>query len=132
MPLNSVAPFEANSDQPTFDTASKSQRGVGPFMADAAYILIKASVFLASIYIGVLGLPLIFFLAVTGGDMALFFAQLGNLSAHFLDADAAARADFLIQVRLGLFGIATLIALWRLPTFLADISRTLHPKGMDQ
>lgn len=129
MPLHLVTPFDTD---PETDAVERHHPNLGRLIADGLFILIRSTAFLASIYLGVLGLPLLFFLALTGGDMTLFFAQLGNLSAHYLEADDAARAAFLGQVRLGLFGIATLIALWRLPVFLAGIARSLHEADAEQ
>jgi hypothetical protein len=93
--------------------------------ADVCFILIKASAFLGAIYLGVLGLPLLFFLALTGGDMTLLFTQLGNLAAHYLAADPARQALFANELKLGLLGIATLVLLWRLPVFLDQMAGAL-------
>lgn len=96
-----------------------------PALANLCFILIKGGGFLGSIYLAVLGLPLLLALLAVGGDLALFFAQLGNLAEHFRLADPARQAVFADTVKLALFGLATLVAIWRLPRFLADISAVL-------
>ena len=55
----------------------------------------------------------------------MFFMHLGNLAAHYLAADHAAQAGFINELKLGLFGVATLIVIWRLPRFLDDVSAAL-------
>ena len=126
MPLHLITPFDRD------DVASSDgEPSVGAFAdwrrhgADLCYILLKASAFLGAIYLMVLGLPLLFFLMLTGGDLALLFVQLGNLSVHYLAADHAARASFGSAMTLGLFGVATLITILRIPRFLDDVSRGL-------
>ena len=94
-------------------------------ISDFCFILIKAGAFLGSIYLAVLGLPLLFFLALAGGNMALLFTQLGNLSAHYLAADGASQEAFSGTLKLALLGIATFVAIWRLPRFLDEVGRAL-------
>lgn len=90
--------------------------------ADLCFILVKAGAFLGAIYLSVLGLPLLFFLLLTGGDMTLLFAQLGNLAAHYQAADHARQAAFANELKLAALGIATLAVIWRLPRFLGEIA----------
>ena len=90
--------------------------------ADLCFILVKAGAFLGAIYLAVLGLPLLFFLLLTGGDMTLLFAQLGNLAAHYQAADHARQAAFANELKLAALGIATLAVIWRLPRFLGDVA----------
>ena len=97
--------------------------------ADLFYLLVKAGAFLGAIYLAVLGLPLLFFLALVGGDMTLFFTQLGNLSAHYLAADHASRASFAAVIKLVLLGLATFVVIWRLPRFLDEVSAELASSG---
>jgi hypothetical protein len=127
MPLHLVTPFDLDGDPPPVESARTPARLAWlrkPF-ADVCYILLKASAFLGAIYLAVLGLPLLFFLALVGGDLELLFTQLGNLSAHYLAADHARQAMFAGELKLGLFGTATLVAIWKLPRFLDDVSATL-------
>jgi len=94
-------------------------------LADLWYILVKAGAFLGAIYLMVLGLPLLAFLLLAGGDPERFFLHLGNLSAHYLAADHARRLIFTRELALGLFGIATFAAIWRLPRFLDEVADSL-------
>jgi len=142
MPLYLVTPFDRDHDPMAAPDAAEGAPAPGinrspPFRrlcrfgADLCYILIKAGAFLGAIYLAVLGLPLLFFLALVGGDLSLLFAQLGNLSAHYLAATHAAQASFDATIKLGLFGLATLIAIWRLPRFLDVVAATLDRPGDD-
>ena len=90
--------------------------------ADLCFILVKAGAFLGAIYLAVLGLPLLFFLLLTGGDMMLLFTQLGNLAAHYLAADHARQAHFGNELKLAALGLATLAVIWRLPRFLGEVA----------
>jgi hypothetical protein len=69
-----------------------------------------------------LGAPLLFFLALAGGDAGLLFGQLANIAERFLAADQARQAAFLGEVRLMLIGLAALLIAGRLPRFLRDMA----------
>lgn len=99
-------------------------------LANAAYILLAASGFLASTYLMTLGLPLLFFLLLSGGSAELFFAQVANLADRFLAADAARQAGFAQDLALGLVALATLVAALRLPTFLAGLGHTCREENL--
>jgi len=130
MPLHLVSPFDREVDTPPGDDqpAPVSTRHWRQPLRDICYILIMAGAYLGSIYLMVLGLPLLFFLMLAGGDLSLFFIHIGNLAAHYLAADHAAQAGFINELKLGLFGVATLIVIWRLPRFLDDVSAALAPR----
>ena len=104
-----------------FPVASRSTR-LRQIFADLCFILVKAGAFLGAIYLAVLGLPLLLLLLLTGGDMTLLFAQLGNLSAHYLAADHAGQAVFANELKLAGLALATLTVIWRLPRFLDDVA----------
>ena len=126
MPLHLIAPFDREPDPaPPGDAPIRRASRHRRQFADLCFILVKAGAFLGAIYLAVLGLPLMFFLMLTGGDMALLFAQLGNLSAHYLAADHARQAEFAGEIKLALLGIATFAAIWRLPRFLDEVAATL-------
>lgn len=93
--------------------------------ADGCYILLKGSLFLASSYLMALGLPLLFFLMLSGGAPDAFFAQLANIADRFLAADTARQAGFASEAALGMIGIATLVVLWRLPRFMRELDQGL-------
>lgn len=127
MPLHTVTPFDrahdAHRQQRLDSPPGKSWRQHG---ADTCYILVKAGLFLGSSYLMTLGLPLLFFLMISGGSVDLFFAQLANLADRFLAAGPARQASFVDGVRFGLVGLATLVAIWRLPRFLHDVTEGLR------
>ncbi|WP_430386385.1 hypothetical protein [Blastomonas fulva] len=93
--------------------------------SDFCFILLKASGLIASSYLMALGAPLLFFLALSGGDASLLFAQLANIAERFLAADYARQVAFLGEVKLVLIGLATVLIAWRLPRFLRDLGREL-------
>lgn len=101
----------------------KSWRG---HAADICYLLVKAGGFLATTYLMTLGLPLLFFLTLSGGDVALFFAQLANFADRFLGADPERQLDFVNQLKLALIGLATLVVCLRLPRFLGEVTEGLR------
>lgn len=103
---------------------------LGRHFADLWYILVKAGAFLGAIYLMVLGLPLLAFLMLAGGDPERLFLHLDNLSAHYLAADHARRALFAGELTLGFFGVATFAAIWRLPAFLDDVAAGLSEDRM--
>lgn len=131
MPLHLATPFDPGDAPPGAVRAAQTPAFRRRF-ADLCFILVKAGAFLGAIYLMVLALPLAFFLLLSGGDMDLFFAQLGNLSAHYLAADHAGRASFVGVIRLGLIGLATLGVIWRVPKFLDEVSDALAQRGQAQ
>ncbi len=93
--------------------------------ADLCFITLRASTFLGSSYLMALGVPLVFFLAISGGDGSSLFSHLANLATRFLAADYARQVSFLAEFKLVLIAAATLIAALRLPRFLRDLERDL-------
>ena len=124
MSLHLVTPadqaLEADQDLPPPD---KGWRG---HAADTCYILLKAGGFLATTYLMTLGLPLLFFLMLSGGDVELFFAQVANFADRFLGAEPERQVDFVDQLTFGLVGLATLVACLRLPGFLCEVNGGLR------
>ena len=128
MSLHLVTPadqaLEADQDLPPPD---KGWRG---HAADTCYILLKAGGFLATTYLMTLGLPLLFFLMLSGGDVELFFAQVANFADRFLGADSERQVDFVNQLTFGLVGLATLVACLRMPRFLSEIAEGLREEKL--
>jgi hypothetical protein len=89
---------------------------------DLAFVTVKASLFLGSSWLMAFGLPLLLFLAISGGDLDQLFWQLDNLASRWTAADAARKLAFSQMLQLGLIGSATLIAIWRMPRFLAEVA----------
>lgn len=117
------APVLPQSDTVSVTSAPKSawQRRT----SDLCYIALKASGFIASSYLMALGAPLLFFLALSGGDAGLLFGQLANIAERFLAADHARQVAFLGEAKLVIIGFATVLIAWRLPRFLRDLTNEL-------
>lgn len=127
-PLHLVAAAEhnpAHCDAHHTPANEAAHRGWRRRAADMCFITLRASTFLGSSYLMALGVPLVFFLAVSGGDGESFFAHLANLAERFRAADYARQVAFLGEFKLVLIGAATLIAAVRLPRFLKDLERDL-------
>ena len=86
------------------------------------HIMLEASLFAISSILMALGLPLFFFLAISGWDLLGLFTHLDNLSGRYLEADAARRLMFSSDLKIMLFAATTLIAALRMPGFIARIA----------
>ena len=126
MPLHLVTPIDraqdAQADSDSLELPAKSWRS---HAADLCYIVLRGSTFLASSYLMALGLPLLFFLLISGGDAGVFFAHLANISDRFLGAEQGRQIGFLDEFKFVLIGVATLVVVWRLPRFINDLEREL-------
>lgn len=126
MPLHLVTPIDraqdARADSDNLDLPVKGRRS---HAADLCYIVLRGSTFLASSYLMALGLPLLFFLLISGGDAGVFFAHLANISDRFLGAEQGRQIGFLDEFKFVLIGVATLVVVWRLPRFINDLERGL-------
>ena len=126
MPLHLVTPIDraqdARADSDSLDLPVKGWRS---HAADLCYIVLRGSTFLASSYLMALGLPLLFFLLISGGDAGVFFAHLANISDRFLGAEQGRQVGFLDEFKFVLIGVATLVVVWRLPRFINDLEREL-------
>ena len=126
MPLHLVTPIDraqdARADSDSLDLPVKGWRS---HAADLCYIALRGSTFLASSYLMALGLPLLFFLLISGGDAGVFFAHLANISDRFLGAEQGRQIGFLDEFKFVLIGAATLVVVWRLPRFINDLEREL-------
>tara|TARA_A100001391_G_scaffold188617_1_gene159309 strand:+ start:4953 stop:5369 length:417 start_codon:yes stop_codon:yes gene_type:complete len=97
---------------------------------DLAFLALKAALFLASTWLMAFGLPLLFFLALSGGDLDQLFWQVDNLASRWIEADAVRKDAFSQLIQIALIGSATLILIWRMPRFLADLNPA--PSGSEQ
>ena len=126
MPLHLVTPIDraqdARADSNSFDLPVKGWRS---HAADLCYIVLRGSTFLASSYLMALGLPLLFFLLISGGDAGVFFTHLANISGRFLGAEQGRQIGFLDEFMFVLIGVATIVVVWRLPRFINDLEREL-------
>ena len=123
MPLHLVTPFDRTDPSEDEQPVSQLVRTLRSRVADGCYILIRGCLFLGSSYLMALGLPLLFFLLLSGGNPDAFFAHVANLGDRFLAADLARRVSFLGQCKFVLIGLATLVVVWRMPRFIRDLDR---------
>ena len=126
MSLHLVTPSEPAQELAVKDDLPPPGKGWRGHAADTCYILLKAGGFLATTYLMTLGLPLLFFLMLSGGDAELFFAQVANFADRFLGAEPERQVDFVDQLTFGLVGLATLVACLRLPSFLCEVNEGLR------
>jgi hypothetical protein len=126
MPLHLVTPIDRAQDaRADSDSLELPAKGWRSHTADLCYIVLRGSTFLASSYLMALGLPLLFFLLISGGDAGVFFAHLANISDRFLGAEQGRQIGFLDEFKFVLIGVATLVVVWRLPRFIKDLEREL-------
>jgi len=125
MPLHLVTPFDRTDPSEDEQPVSQPVRTLRSRVADGCYILLRGCLFLGSSYLMALGLPLLFFLLLSGGNPDAFFAHVANLGDRFLAADLARRVAFLGQCKFVLIGLATLVVVWRMPRFIRDLDREL-------
>ena len=125
MPLHLVTPFDRTDPSEDEQPVSQPVQSLRSRMADGCYILLRGCLFLGSSYLMALGLPLLFFLLLSGGNPDAFFAHVANLGDRFLAADLARRVTFLGQCKFVLIGLATLVVVWRMPRFIRDLDREL-------
>jgi hypothetical protein len=125
MPLHLVTPFDRTDPSEDEQPVSQPVQTLRSRMADGCYILLRGCLFLGSSYLMALGLPLLFFLLLSGGNPDAFFAHVANLGDRFLAADLARRVTFLGQCKLVLISLATLVVVWRMPRFIRDLDREL-------
>lgn len=125
MPLHLVTPFDRTALSEVEQPASHRVPTWRSRMADGCYIVLRGSLFLGSSYLMALGLPLLFFLALSGGNPDAFFAHVANLADRFLGADLERRVTFLDQCKFVLICLATLVVVWRMPRFIRDLDREL-------
>ena len=126
MSLHLVTPSEPAQELAAEDDLPPPGKGWRGHAADTCYILVKAGGFLATTYLMTLGLPLLFFLMISGGDVELFFAQLANFADRFLGADEARQEGLVDQLNFALISLATLVACLRLPGFLCEVNEGLR------
>jgi len=126
MPLHLITPQDKAADAHAFEDGDlPPEKGWRGHAGNVCYILVKGSLFLASSYLIAMGLPLLFFLLLSGGNAEVFFAHVGNFADRFLAADSERRVAFLGETKFVLIGLATLVVVWRMPRFVFDIERTL-------
>ena len=95
----------------------------------SCYIMLEASLFAISSVLMALGLPLCFFLLLSGWDLLGLFAHLDNLSSRYLEADGVRRLAFSSDLKIMFFGSTALIAALRIPRFIARIAGSFSKRS---
>jgi hypothetical protein len=126
MSLHLVIPSDPAPERAADDHLPPPGKGSRGHAADVCYILVKAGGFLATTYLMTLGLPLLFFLMISGGDVELFFAQLANFADRFLGADPDRQVHFVSDLKFGVISLATLVICLRMPGFLCEVAEGLR------
>lgn len=131
--LVNLAASPEQAGQPLRSDASRKQvrHRWRRHLADTCYLAIKGSAFAASTLAITLGLPLAFFLALSGWHLDVLFTQIDNLASRYLAADPARRAAFADLVDVAFPGMLALIAIWRLPRFVSEVGQGLST-GRDE
>ena len=115
-------------DSYLFLGTNKDQRCKGsPFpvrklFQTSCHIMLEASLFTMSSVLMALGLPLCFFLILSGWDLLGLFTHLDNLSSRYLEADGMRRLAFSSDLKIIFFGFTALIAALRMPGFTRRIA----------
>lgn len=103
----------------------KDRRKWWGMAADCCFIVFEAGAFLLACWIFAMGLPLMFLLLLTGGQMDTMFVFLGSLFGSFDQATPDRQVAFASDAAWCLIGLATLVAAWRLPRFLDAVNGKL-------
>ena len=114
---------------------SKDQRCKGTsfplkqFFQNTCHIMLEVSLFTMSSVLMALGLPLCFFLLLSGWDLLGLFTHLDNLSVRYLQADGMRRLAFSSDLKIIFFGSTALIAALRIPRFIARIAGSFSKRS---
>lgn len=92
------------------------------FFQNTCHIMLEASLFAMSSVLMALGLPLCFFLILSGWDLFGLFTHLDNLSVRYIHADAVRRLMFSSDLKIMFFAATALIAALRMPGFTRRIA----------
>ena len=108
--------------RPPRRAAPKPPRHWWGIAADSCYIVVRSCAFLMACWVIAMGLPLMFLLLLTGGQMDMTFAFMGSLFGAFVSATPDRQYAFASQATWVLVALATAVAAWRLPRFLDEVS----------
>ena len=117
---------ETMLDRIEHGTFPKTTLSLKPMMQGTCLVLIEVAGFATSTLLIVLGLPLFVFLFLAGWDLALLFAQLGNLANHYASAEGPARIAFSRDLQLAFLVLAGGFTLLRLPAFIRRLCTKLE------
>jgi len=85
-------------------------------------LFVLPNLFTMSSVLMALGLPLCFFLLLSGWDLLGLFTHLDNMSSRYLEADGIRRLAFSSDLKIIFFGSTALIAALRMPGFTRRIA----------
>ena len=103
-----------------------AQSGWARLGADAAYIFLAASGWLAGNLLGVLGCAVAMFIVISHGQPDVFFLHVDNLAARYVAADLGRRAAFEHQLVQVFTIVLTATLAIRGPRFIARLRRDLR------
>lgn len=109
---------ETMLDRTEHGTFPEPKMAIKEMVRGTCLVLIEAAGFAASTLLIVLGLPLFVFLFLAKWDLALLFAQLGNLADHYASAEPLARRAFSRDLQVVFLVLAGGFTLLRLPAFI--------------
>lgn len=98
------------------------------FCADSCFIFLRSGAFAVTTFLMTLGLPLFFFLLLSGWNMDLLFLQLDNIANRYVDASDLRQLAFSSELKIGFFAVAGIVALWRIPRFVSELEKALAGK----
>lgn len=87
----------------------------------SCHIMFEALLFAMSSAMMALGLPLFFFLTISGWDLLGLFTHMENISARYLEAEGARRLAFSYDLRFMFAAATALVAAVRMPQFLSNL-----------
>lgn len=117
---------ETMLDRTEHGTFPEPKMAIREMVQGTCLVLIEAAGFAASTLLIVLGLPLFVFLFLAGWDLALLFAQLGNLADHYASAEGTARLVFSRDLQVAFMVLAGGFTLLRLPAFIRRLCAKLE------
>ena len=91
------------------------------FFQTTCHIMLEASLFAISSVLIALGLPLCFFLMLSGWDLLGLFTHLDNLSSRYLEADGMRRLVFSHDLKFIFAAAAAVVTAVRMPQFLSNL-----------
>lgn len=94
---------------------------VQQYIQTTCHIMLEASLFATSSVLMALGLPLCFFLILSGWDLLSLFTHLDNLSSRYLEATGTRRLIFSSDLKIMFFAVTALVAALRIPGFIRRI-----------
>jgi len=119
-------------DNPYQRKTGKARLPWRTYFEHACEIALLAGGFAFSTVMITLGLPLFFFLAISGWDLGGLFAHLDNLSSRYLEADAVRRLTFSSDLKWVFFTATALIAAIRFPAFFKQITSNFPVGDSDE